>query len=84
MVLIISYSLLVFSDFVADKKAQYQIGWVVCILIGVQIVSNIGIIIFVTIKNFIHLCKLKRIKRQRQLEWEAKKKELLEKQESQI
>ena len=35
MVSIVSYSLLVFSDFVPEKKSQYQIGWVVCVLIGV-------------------------------------------------
>ena len=82
MVLTISYSLLVFGDFVPDKKAQYQIGWVVCVLIGIQIVSNISIIIFVTIKTFVNKCKLRRIKKAREKEREAKLQARLEKQNS--
>jgi hypothetical protein len=34
MVLIISYSLIIFGDYVPDKKARYKIGWVACMLIG--------------------------------------------------
>ena len=68
MVLTISYSLIIFGDFVPDKKAQYQIGWVVCVLIGLQIASNIGIIIFKTIHTFVKKCKLRKIKKQRERE----------------
>lgn len=66
MVSIISYSLLVFSDFVSNKKVQYQIGWVVCVLISIQVVANMGIIIFGLVRTLIKLFKLKKVKQQRE------------------
>ena len=63
MVSIVSYSLLVFSDFVPDKKVQYKFGWVVCVLIGVQVATNMCIIIFGLVKTLINRYKLKKIKK---------------------
>jgi hypothetical protein len=48
MVLEISYCLIVFSDFVPDKMAQYKIGWVVAIMIGFGLLVNLSIIVYVT------------------------------------
>jgi hypothetical protein len=82
MVSIISYSLLVFGDFVSDKKVQYQIGWVVCVLIGIQVVFNIVLIIFGLVKTLINIIKLKNVKKQREKERLANEKERLERREA--
>lgn len=51
LVLEISYCLIIFSDFVPNKKAQYTMGWVVCGMIGFNIFVNLSFIVFVSIST---------------------------------
>ena len=46
MALLISYSLIVFSNLVPDMRAQYNYGWFVCTLLAISVLTNIGIILY--------------------------------------
>lgn len=44
----LSYYLIIFSDFVTDKRAKYMIGWVVVTLVAFCVFVNVSILVYAT------------------------------------
>ena len=59
MNLMSTYPLFLFTDFVPDKEAQYNCGWVMILITVVIIAVNSAVILTITLKHLINKCKMK-------------------------
>lgn len=48
LVYVLSYYLIIFSDFVTDKKAKYKMGWAVVALVAFCVFINVSILVYST------------------------------------
>ena len=51
IVLLCSYLLLYYTEFVTDMEVRYNIGWVHMLLIGVNVLMNLSIMVVITVHN---------------------------------
>ena len=63
LVLLNSYFLFLFSDFVVNPEDRYLMGWVNIVLLGLMVATNIGIVFFKEIQSVWRYLKLKKLKR---------------------
>ena len=62
LTLIATYGLFIFTSFVPDPVARYQVGWVIVGITCVILISNISVLFYRAIADGIRSCKIKKHK----------------------
>ena len=62
-VLLCSYLLLCYTEFVPESKTRYQVGWAHMCIIGFNVLMNLGIMLCVIFSNCKRSCRIKYARR---------------------
>ena len=54
-----TYHMIVYSDFVPNVEARYQVGWFNIGLVGIMLLINVFVISFSQLKDFLWKLKIK-------------------------
>jgi hypothetical protein len=56
----LAYACVMFTDFLDDSEAKYEIGWACVFLFGVNLVVNIGFILVKTVISLVQMLRKKK------------------------
>ena len=77
IVLVCSYVLLCYTEFLTDMETRFMVGWFHMSLIGLNVVMNLTFMFYVIFSDCIRKCKLRMARRRALKALEARKKDVI-------